>query len=282
MQEQQVCKNCGNHFTGKFCNNCGEKVYGEHSKSFSHLAEEVFHFFTHLDSKYLKTLKVIFFKPGQMSLDYCDGVRKKYFKPVSLFLIGIIIYLLLPIAQGLNLNLSTNLSNTKAIGLGFTQQLVNKKIAGKNISFEEFSEKYQQKSTVLAKPMLFIILPLLGWALMLFFNTKRKYYFDHFILGIEISNFFLYLAFIIMPALFAGITKLIFLIAGTDLRYDDYITGPIIMLALIINWSIAFSRFYKVRSITAFLKSILFLIPFTLVVYFIYRILLFLTTLIFI
>ena len=27
-----VCKNCGNHFQGKYCNLCGEKVYSEKEK----------------------------------------------------------------------------------------------------------------------------------------------------------------------------------------------------------------------------------------------------------
>lgn len=281
MQEI-ICKNCSHRFSGKFCNNCGEKLYEEDSKSFSHLAEEVFHFFTHLDSKFLKTLKVLFTKPGLVSLEFCEGVRKRYYKPVSLFLVGIIIYLLIPISPGLNMSLQSNLTNTNAVGLGFPQTLVNRKMERQSISFETLSDKYKQKSVVIAKPMLFIILPLVGLTLMMFFFKKGKYYFDHFILGVEISNFFLYVAFIILPIIMSAVAKMIWWLFDKDLQYDDYVTGPIVFTMLLITWVIAFRRFYKVTPFHALLKALLFFIPFAIIVFFIYRLLLFLTTLLFI
>jgi hypothetical protein len=54
MQDAIICKNCGNQFLGKYCNECGEKVYTEHDKTFSHFLGETFHFITHWDSKILK------------------------------------------------------------------------------------------------------------------------------------------------------------------------------------------------------------------------------------
>jgi hypothetical protein len=44
MQEINIinCKNCGNSFAGKFCNNCGEKVYTDHDKSFAHILKRYF------------------------------------------------------------------------------------------------------------------------------------------------------------------------------------------------------------------------------------------------
>ncbi len=277
-----VCKNCGNGFTGKFCNNCGEKVYEENSKSFAHLAEEVFHFFTHLDNKFLKTLKVLFTKPGQVSLEFCNGIRKRYFRPVSLFLVGIIIYLLVPVSPGLNLSLPANLANTSALGLQFPQAMVDRKMEKQAVSFEALSEKYKQKSVIIAKPMLFIILPLIGLTLMLFFNRRKKFYFDHFILGVEISNFFLYFAFIILAILMSVVAKLIWWAFDKNILYDDYVTGPTVLTALLVNWVIAFKRFYGVKTVQAIIKAFLFLFPFAIIVFFIYRLLLFLTTLLFI
>ena len=257
-------------------------MYEENSKSFSHLAEEVFHFLTHLDSKYLKTLKTIFTKPGLVSLEFCEGTRKKYFKPVSLFLIGIIIYLLVPISPGLNLTLETNLVNNKAVGLEFPQAMVEREMERQGLSFEQLSEKYRQKSVIIAKPMLFSILPLIAFTLMLFFKKRKEYYFDHFILGVEISNFFLYFAFILLPLVMSALGKLVWWVFDRDLLYDDYVTGPIVLVALLINWLIAFRRFYGVGLLQASLKALLFVVPFSIIVFFIYRLLLFLTTLLFI
>ena len=86
-----ICKNCGNSFTGKYCNQCGEKVYGEKDKSVFHFFEEGLHFITHFDGTFFNTLKKLFTQPGQLSVDYCNGKRKSYFKPLSLFLLLVVI-----------------------------------------------------------------------------------------------------------------------------------------------------------------------------------------------
>lgn len=102
---QHICKNCGHVFTGNYCNQCGEKVYTEHDKSLVHLLEEGFHFVTHFEGTLLTTIKTIFTKPGQLTLDYCNGVRKKYFRPLSFFLLLVVFYLVFPLLSGLNMTL---------------------------------------------------------------------------------------------------------------------------------------------------------------------------------
>ena len=82
LMPENECKNCGNRFTGKYCNVCGEKVYTEKDKSIKYIIEEGFHFLTHFEGTFLKSLKAIITRPGTLSLDYCNGIRKKYFKPL--------------------------------------------------------------------------------------------------------------------------------------------------------------------------------------------------------
>ena len=100
-----ICKNCNHSFSGKYCNQCGEKVYHEKDKSVLHLFEEGLHFITHFEGTFFNTLKKIFAKPGQLSVDYCKGKRKTYFKPLSLFLLLVVVYLLFPVFEGLNMKL---------------------------------------------------------------------------------------------------------------------------------------------------------------------------------
>src|SRR6476469_3259094 len=88
MQSTTVtCKNCGNHFEGEYCNICGEKIYHEHDKRFAHFIEEAFHFTTHFDSKIFRSFWLIFSKPGFLAQEFALGRRKKYFSPVSLFMV---------------------------------------------------------------------------------------------------------------------------------------------------------------------------------------------------
>jgi hypothetical protein len=56
-------------------------------------AEEVFHFFTHIEKGFLKTTIQLIVHPGTVSKNYLDGKRKIYHKPVSFFIIWVAIYL---------------------------------------------------------------------------------------------------------------------------------------------------------------------------------------------
>jgi hypothetical protein len=59
------------------------------------LLEEVAHFFTHIEKHFLKTTFLFIVRPGQASIDFLSGKRKKFQKPVSFFLIWTAAYILL-------------------------------------------------------------------------------------------------------------------------------------------------------------------------------------------
>ena len=105
MQAEITCKNCGHQFNGHYCNQCGEKVYSDHDKTFRHFSEDAFHFPTHFDNKILRTWWLIMTKPGFVSSQITAGIRKPYYKPVNLFIIGVVLYLLFSFFQGLNMPL---------------------------------------------------------------------------------------------------------------------------------------------------------------------------------
>ena len=112
-------KNC-KQFAGRFCNQCGEKVYTDPDKSLEHFFEDVFHFITHFSSKFLNSFWLVISRPGLMSYKYCRGIWKKYFKPLSLFLIGVILYLLFPMIQGMNIAFDIHLYQSNALHLTLT------------------------------------------------------------------------------------------------------------------------------------------------------------------
>jgi Protein of unknown function (DUF3667) len=102
----KVCKNCGNHFVDNYCSHCGQKAFEANDRHIIALFGELLHFVTHFEGSFWTSLKTMLMKPGQMSLDYCNGVRKKYFKPVSMFLFIVVLYLVFPGFLGLNVSLT--------------------------------------------------------------------------------------------------------------------------------------------------------------------------------
>lgn len=252
MQANFTCKNCGNSFSGKFCNNCGEKVYSEKDKSVKHLVLEGFHFLTHLDGTLLTTLKTIFSRPGKLSLDYCNGVRKRYFKPISFFLLLVVLYLLFPVFEGLNMKLKYHESHD--LYGKYALAKVNEVLNEKQLTHEQFTESFHHAGEKTSKFLLFIIIPVLAFISWRLGFRKRKYYIDHFVFTTEISSFFILWGFLLLPLLL----MLYRLVVGTYLPVSDRGSGLIIISVFIIYLALAAKRFFNFRWWYVFVYTILF------------------------
>jgi hypothetical protein len=89
-----TCRNCKHQFSGKICNQCGEKVFDEKQLTAKHFFQQVIDFFYHWESKVLKTIKFNTFKPGFVTKQNLNGIRVPYAKPVQLYLVMSIIFFL--------------------------------------------------------------------------------------------------------------------------------------------------------------------------------------------
>ena len=279
MQSNFVtCKSCGTRFQGRFCNNCGEKVYHPHDKSFSHFLEEAFHFITHFDTKIFRSLRLMFTKPGFLALECCEGKRRKYISPVSMFMIGVVIYLLFPVLQGLNISFYSHISNNNSLHINVIQKWAEHKASVEQISLEHLGEKFNHLSPKFSKVLLLVLIPLTAIALSLLFRRKKEYFFDHMMLAAEINAVILFLVFLFLPVIFVGISKLL----PINLEYGDtviflFLHGILLLLILVFS----FKRFYQVKFLNALIKAFLFIILYMLVLH-VYRLIVFSIVMLFI
>jgi hypothetical protein len=114
-----TCLNCSSMLTDKYCPHCGQKAtvkrLGWHT-----IAEEILHFFTHIEHGFLQTTWLLITRPGLLNKNYLDGKRKSYHKPISFLLIWITIFLLAyhfvnKFTHYENLNTETAFSNDPAV-----------------------------------------------------------------------------------------------------------------------------------------------------------------------
>ena len=266
------CRNCGNEFAGKFCNQCGEKVFHTHQKSIKYIFEEFFHFLTHFEGSFFNTVRTIFRHPGKLSADYCSGIRKKYYKPTSLYLLVVIVYLLFPLFPGLNLSMK-GYEGQGRFGVQATA-VIREKMKEKKISYYQLADRFKNKSTITSKFILLLVLPLCSLGLMLLFINKKKVFFDHFIMSIEINTFFIAATFLLLPLLVIAIE--ILAPALTPYLGDDlFILIYIVLIPLFCT--IAFRRFYSSKTALALIKSVGFMGIHFLVIFYVYRIISFYT-----
>lgn len=262
-----ICKNCGANFEGKFCNNCGQKNYTEKDKSFSHLFEEVFHFVTHFEGAFFTTVKTIFIRPGKLTVDYCNGIRKKYYKPISLFLLVIIMYLLFPIFSGLNPRMK---EYRKFYFSPVVSRQIDQRLAETHVSEETFATEFEHKSHTVAKFLMLVLIPLSAFVISLLFFRKRPL-FDNFILATEINIFFLLALFFVLPLILLGIIR-----AGVNmLDNNDEAIAMIVTILFSLYGMIIFRNVFKTSRFISLLSGIAFAFIHLMVILVIYKLLVF-------
>ena len=272
MQQPTItCKNCGHHFHGKYCSQCGEKVYGEKDKSLWHVVEELFHFISHFEGTLLTTLKAIFTKPGQFSFDYCNGVRKKYFKPISFFLLIVVLYLIFPLATGLNMRLSDHIHFWYG---DYAKHAIISYMHKTNASEAIVFEHYTAVSEKVSKILLFLLIPVMAAFCALFLVKRKKTFFDHLIFSTETTSFFILWGFLIVPLIVRVVGMLTHITEGNT---DIYVV-PLITLIPAAYVFVAARRFYLFKPGKSILFSILFLAILSLFVHYIYSLILFFVT----
>jgi len=79
------CMNCGTELMGPFCHYCGQPDKNL-MRFFPALLRELLEDFMDFDSRFMRTLKPLLFKPGKLTRDYLDGRRFRYVPPLRLYI----------------------------------------------------------------------------------------------------------------------------------------------------------------------------------------------------
>lgn len=271
-----ICKNCGYSFHGKYCNKCGEKVYTEHDRTLAHFFEEGIHFFTHFEGTFFTTLKYIFTRPGKLSEEYCRGIRKSLFKPLSLFFLLVLLYLLFPIFEGLNQNLKFYFNND--LYGDYASRKAAELMQAHNWSKEELATAFHQKSEKVSKFLLIVLLPVTALFFWLFTFKKRKYFFDQMVFATEINCVYLIWGFLVMPLLLTLFITLCNILSIKVPPLTDSILSLIVYAVLLFYLVIAAHRFYRMKWLYAIGLAVVFYFAHDIIVGLIYKFLLFTIT----
>jgi hypothetical protein len=154
-------KNCGTVLHGKYCFNCGQKITLPGDKKLHHLVTEFFHHFTHLDGKFLITLRTILFRSGKVTRDISEGITVPHFKLSALFLVGMIIYYLLPadIAMITPANDSYQKQITDSEFRLWKAGFAEKKSHSHKISIEALAARYDRRQHDCGKLLTLLFIP---------------------------------------------------------------------------------------------------------------------------
>ncbi len=84
-QAASDCPNCGAHVSGNFCHACGQETV-LHPPSTREFMHEFIGHYVALEGKLWKSLGLLLFRPGRLTLEYIKGRRVRYVQPLRLYL----------------------------------------------------------------------------------------------------------------------------------------------------------------------------------------------------
>jgi hypothetical protein len=184
------CKSCGHTLEENYCPSCGEKKFDPKQLSVKHFAEETFEGLVHFDNKFLHTLKTLLTKPGRLSLDYAEGKRVKYMKPVQFFLVVNLIFFFFIIGNLYSLPLS-NYTTYKPFTDYHTKELVQQKLQHLKMTDGEYRQLFDEKIEANSKEFIFLFIPFYGLVFALLFFMYKRQLVEHLIFATHFIAFML-------------------------------------------------------------------------------------------
>ncbi len=88
------CLNCGTGLKGPFCHFCGQPDRN-FLRFFPVLLRDLMEDLLDLDSRFMRTMKPLLFRPGRLTRDYMEGRRFRYAPPMRLYIFSSIVFFLL-------------------------------------------------------------------------------------------------------------------------------------------------------------------------------------------
>lgn len=237
-----ACPTCGGAITDRFCPRCGEQRPVAHGLSFRHYFEELIDAITHLDSKLLRSAWLLVRRPGLLSVDYLRGRRVPLVSPLRLFVfVSIVYFISLSLLHSVVPHKAPYMEfNTFATPLaiqlhgndyyaGYAARRVEQKVRRENISYAVLQGRYDEKTAVLSKTLLFVLIPVIALLFAALFMRRHRFFTEHLVIATHFWAFALVLIGVLLPAV---LVPAIYLLAAMGLPSERAINDGTVSLAL--------------------------------------------------
>jgi hypothetical protein len=238
------CKNCGAVLLGAFCASCGQRA-DVHVPTTIELVHEIFEGITHSDSRLWRTLRLLWLKPGKLTLEFVAGRREAYLPPFRLYLVmSVLLFLvasfirpsedILRVDQKAGDTHQTSEETPEDVCTQISSNLFNhfypswqtKLRHGCLTTFQDHGESLLHVVWTTLPKAMFIFLPLIALLHMLVYWWPRARYAEHLLFFIHLHAFY-----------FSLITAVLLL--KDALSASPRLAMPVDSLTTTINWAMA-------------------------------------------
>lgn len=270
MDSTAICSNCGTSLKGEYCYQCGQKVLTDSERSVKHFFFQFLGAAFFLENKFIKNIWYLLVRPGFLPSEIIAGRRKRYMPPFSLFFLVNLIYFIFVVLSDLNLSLSEQVHQPHHAFL--VKEMVERKVEERKISFSDYEEEYNRKSSDLSKSLIVLHVPMIAFFLMMLYWKKNLYYLDHLIFSLYTVAFIL-LSSLILFWVFVGLSKLQMLSTEGMFQWHSLV----LLVYFLIYFPVSLHRFYKQNWIWTSLKTVGLILA-IIISHFVYRTFLFFIT----
>jgi hypothetical protein len=243
-----VCQNCGAALGGRFCAECGQRAIPPHP-TVRELAGDAWGELVGWDGKFLRTVRLLVSRPGELTRAAIEGRRARYITPVRLYLICSVLYFVVsaavPLPEGnltFDVGVGVDASPPTREDAAFEKvmrqgvdsltpderALVEAEIASQPSFFRpmvravvaDFAGFRQRLGEILPRA-LFLLVPVLAAVLAVFY--RRRHYPEHLYAALHLQTF------VFLVATVAGLTRFTGWVAG--MGTVTIVAVPVIVVA---------------------------------------------------
>jgi hypothetical protein len=220
ITQVSVCPTCSKDVSGNYCSNCGERILADKEElRFSHFLKEVYRELFDLDSKFIRTLRYLFTRPGFLTLEILHGRKSIYIKPIRLYITLVVLHFL-----SFSIIQSGDIFHVDRLpAMNFAPQLKEIILEKERISHqthEEFTIQLSQKIKDNLSIILYFVVFLAAAILHLLYPSFRRYYVEHLYFVFHLFTFAFARNILVIPLIMLDLIPLaVVLVVGTQLIY---------------------------------------------------------------
>jgi hypothetical protein len=255
-----LCPNCNNKFEGHYCNNCGQQKLVKDEFTMKNFIKNSLTESLEIDSRLIKTVKLLLFKPGVLTSEYFKGKFQSYWSPVKLYLISSLLYFVV-FFNFPNHDFYHQDSLYKQDATGIMKKVAETAIWERNINREDLNERFAD----FASYSMYIVVFFYAVLFSLIYYYKKMNFLYHFIFSLYLMCFImlkdviLFPIYYILPTFETRLALNIFIICIYSIfamknYYKITLTGAIIRVNIftVLFWGTSFLLTYLALIITIY------------------------------
>lgn len=182
------CVSCGAPIGTPYCAECGEQRASDRHYTLLHFGEEVLETFTHADGRLVRTLRTLVARPGELTVAYMAGQRRRYLAPLQLFLIVNLVVLLISESRfGIRtFNTPLDIHMHAEPYSALVSPLVLARVAARHTTLAAYAVGFDRTAAAVAHSLLILLVPLVAMATALVTLPRLSFAVRHVVFALHV------------------------------------------------------------------------------------------------